>query len=102
MEQGAVPMGDTAVPKGGVLGMSRGIQGRLPGNRSPFAGFSSWYLSTTANVCKGMLVSPSLEHLGSKSFAVLEASTENFDLFSRSSTKVRAEMGYEITGPFPW
>ena len=82
--------------------MSRGIQGRLPGNMSPFGGISSWYLSAIASVCEGMLVSPSMEHLGSKSFAVLEASTENFNLFSRSSTEVRAEMGYEITGPFPW
>lgn len=95
-------LGDTAVPRGGILGTSRGIQGRLPGDRSPFGALSSSYLSLIANVCPGMLVSPSMEHLGSKSFAILEASIENFNLFSRSSTKVGAEMGYEITGPFPW
>ena len=40
--------------------------------------------------------------LGSKSFAIAGASTAKLNLFPRSSPKVRVEMGYEITGPFPW
>lgn len=95
-------MGAMALPTRSVLGMSRGIQGRLPGNMSPFKELSSWYLSIIVRVCKGMLVSPSMEYLGSKSFVISEASTEKLNLFSRSATKVRTEMGYEITGPFPW
>lgn len=33
MQQVALFVGDAAVLRGGVLGMSRGIQGRVPGNR---------------------------------------------------------------------
>ena len=49
-------------------------------------------------MCRGMLVSPSMEHLGSKSFAISGAPSEKLNLFPRSPTKVGAEMGYEITG----
>lgn len=83
-------------------GYGQGDSGKASRKKESFWGLSTWYPSIIANVGQGMLVSPSMENLGSKSFAILEASTENLNLSSRSSTKVRAEMGYEITGPFPW
>lgn len=64
MQQVALFVGDAAVLKGGVLGMSRGIQGRLPGNRSPFGGLSSWYQSAKASVCKGHVGEPKHGALG--------------------------------------
>lgn len=51
---------------------------------------------------KGHVSEPKHGALGSKSFAISGASTAKLNLLPRSATKVRAEMGYDISGPSPW
>ena len=79
---------------GGVLGKDKETQKSF----QEIWGLSCCYWSIIASLCKGMLVSSSMEHSGSKSFAISGAPTEKLGLgFPRSSTKVGAETGYEIT-----
>lgn len=89
--------GYDGIKGGGVLGKDKETQKSF----QEIWGLSCCYWSTIARICKGMLVSSSMEHSGSKSFAISGAPTESSALdFQGHPLRIRQKQAVK-SQPFP-